>query len=406
MRSSTALALFAALTIVTAGTFVHAQVAVRGGKIYTMAGPPIDDGIVIVRGGKIATVGNASDVKIPDGFRVLEAAVVTPGLIDAHSVVGLAGQFNQKHDQDQIERSNPMQPELRAIDAYNAQERLVHWIRSFGVPTVHTGHAPGELISGQTMIVKTAGKTVDEALVVETASVAVTLGPRSTKAKKSPGTRGKQVAMLRAKLHAARAYAKKREAEDPAQRPPIDLGLEALAKVLRRETPLLVTAQRSQDIATALRLRREFHFKLWLDGGAESYLLIPQLREAGVPVILHPAMARTTGELENASFETAAKLHEAGIRVAMQSSYESYVPKTRVVLFEAAICAANGMKYDDTLASITIDAARLLGIDGRVGSLVAGKDGDLALYDGDPFEYTTHCVGTVIEGVVVHDEPR
>ncbi len=398
-------------------TPLDAQVVVRGKVVHTMAGPPIEDGMVIVREGKIAAVGKASDISAPDGFRVLEAEVVTPGLVDAHSVVGLSGAFNVDHDRDQIERSSPIQAELRAIDAYNPRERLVEWVRSFGVTTIHTGHAPGEVISGQTMIAKTAGDVVDDAVLVESAMVAATLSTDARKTgKKSPGTRGKMVAMLRAKLIEAREYRRRRLSEETEEggdreegdrRPPgRDLGLDILVRVLEKKTPLLVTAHRAQDIANALRVAREFDIRLVLDGAAESYLLIDRIRAAGAPVILHPPMARFTGDLENASFETAATLRRAGIPVALQSGYESYVPKTRVVLFEAAVAAANGLSFEEALASITIDAARLLGIADRVGSIAVGKDGDLALYDGDPFEYTSHCVGVVVDGNVVRDEPR
>jgi imidazolonepropionase-like amidohydrolase len=161
-----------------------------------------------------------------------------------------------------------------------------------------------------------------------------------------------------------------------------------------------------QDIANVLRLAREFDIRIWLDGAAESYLMVDEIKAAAVPVLIHPSMARAWGEYKNMSFETAAKLVRAGIPVAMQSGYESYVPKTRVVLFEAAIYAANGMTFSEALASITIDAARILGIDSRVGSLEVGKDGDLAMYDGDPFEYTSHCTGTIIEGKIVSDRVR
>ena len=137
------------ITMMLATKSVSAQVAVRGEPVYTMAGPPIADGMVILRDGKIAAVGGAADLRVPDGYRVLAAKVVTPGLVDAHTVVGLAGYFNQKQDSDQLERSIAIQPELRALDAYNARERLVEWVRSFGVTTVQTGHAPGRLISGQ-----------------------------------------------------------------------------------------------------------------------------------------------------------------------------------------------------------------------------------------------------------------
>ncbi|MGE0478995.1 MAG: amidohydrolase family protein [Phycisphaerae bacterium] len=399
------------------------QIAIRGNTVYTMAGPSLRDGVVIVRDGKIAAVGPAASTPIPDGFRTLTAAVVTPGLVDAHATVGLTGLFNYSHDQDQLERSNPVQPELRAIDAYNPQEPLVAWVRSFGVTTVHTGHAPGELISGQTAVVKTTGKTVEDAVVVDAAAVAVTLGPGSLKGGKPPGTRGKQVAMLRAELIKARDYAAKQPAganQPPAgeaksdaptrdqkpDAPARDLKLEALARVLRGELPLLVTAHRAQDIASVLRLAREFQLRIWLDGAAESYLLIDEIKAAGVPVIVHPTMQRAYGEAENLSFETAAKLRAAGIPIAIQSGYEGYVPKVRVVLFEAAAAARYGLSFDHALSAVTIDAARILGVEKRVGSLEVGKDADLALYDGDPFEYTTHCTGVVIDGEVVSEIQR
>jgi imidazolonepropionase-like amidohydrolase len=149
----------------------------------------------------------------------------------------------------------------------------------------------------------------------------------------------------------------------------------------------------------------EFGIKVVLDGAAEAYLVKDEIKRAGVPVIVHPTMFRSNGEAENLSFETAAQLRAAGIPVALQSGFEGYVPKTRVLLFEAAVAAANGLGLEGALAASTIDAARILGLGTRLGSLEAGKDGDLALYDGDPFEYTSHCVGVVIEGDVVHEGP-
>lgn len=386
----------------------HAQVAVRGRTVHTMAGPAITDGVVILRDGKVAAVGLANQIPIPDGMPVLEAAVVVPGLIDAHSTVGLSGIYNTPHDQDQLERSAPIQPELRAIDAYNVREKLVDWVRGFGVTTLHTGHAPGELISGQTAVVKTFGDTVDDAVLVPTAAIAATLSPAAFKHErgKSPGTRGKAMAMLRAELIKTQEYVRKLETAEPDKKPDRDLRLETLVRVLRREVPLMITAQKAQDIASALRLANEFSIRVWIDGAAESYLMIDEIKAAGVPVILHPPMARAFGEMENSSFETAAKLRAAGIPLAMQSGYEDYVPKSRVVLFEAAITAAHGLSLEQALALITIDAARILGVDSRVGSIEVGKDGDLALYDGDPFEYTTHCVATVINGQVVSRGPR
>jgi imidazolonepropionase-like amidohydrolase len=372
-----------------------------------MAGPAIQDGIVLVGAdGRIERVGSASDVVVPGSYRVLEAAVVAPGLVDAHSVVGLAGYLNQPHDQDQLEPSGAIQPELRAFDAYNAREELVEWVRSFGVTTLHTGHAPGALMSGQTMVVKPRGQTVDAATVVPVAMVAMTLGPEvSATFNGRPGTRAKGVALIRQELVKAQEY-RTRRAAGGERAPNRDLRMEILGQVLDREVRALITAHRVSEILAALRLRREFGFDLVLDGAAEAYLVLDEIRAAGVPVIVHPTMARHGGTLENATFETVRLLQDAGIPVALQSGYESYVPKTRVVLFEAAMAAAYGMSFDNALRTVTLDAARVLGLEDRVGSIEPGKDGDLALFDGDPFEYTTRVCGVVLDGQVVREECR
>jgi imidazolonepropionase-like amidohydrolase len=408
--------LFVAALLAIAPAAQSQDIAVRGQTVYPVAGAPVSDGVVVVRDGKIAAIGPSSRVRIPAGMDVVEAAVVTPGLIDAHSVVGLAGYLNQPHDQDQLERSEAIQPELRAVDAYNAREALIEWLRGFGVTTVHTGHAPGEVVSGQTMITKTTGDTVAESVIVPLAMVAATLGEgavvQEPNGRKTPGNRSKAVAMLRAEFVKARAYAEKMaSADDNANddkngKPTRDLRMEALSAVLNREIPLLVTVHRHNDIMTALRLQQEFGFRLILDGAAESYLVLDEIKNASVPVLVHPAMARAFGVSENMSFTTPASLAAAGIPFAFQSGFEAYVPKTRVVLFEAAIALQHGLSFDQTLAGLTIEAAKILGIEDRVGSLEVGKDGDLALYDGDPFEYTTHAVGTVIDGVRVSTEPR
>jgi imidazolonepropionase-like amidohydrolase len=275
------------------------------------------------------------------------------------------------------------------------------------------------------LIVKTVGNTVGESLLRDAFAVAATLSTSAEKSEgKSPGTRGKMMAMLRSELIKAKEYRDKvRKAAKPAvaepakpgeaakeakapEPPPRDLRQETLMQVLDGKLTLLITADRLQDIQSALRLAREFDIVIILDSAAEAYLAIDDIKTSRDPVILHPSMARATDDRENLSFETASKLIKAGIPVAMQSGYEAYVPKTRVVLFEAALTAANGLTQEQALATITIDAAKILGISDRVGSLEVGKDGDLALYDGDPFEYTTHCIGTVIGGRVVSEKKQ
>lgn len=376
----------------------NAQIAVKGETVYTMAGDPITDGVVLVKNGKIEAVGKASDISIPSEYEVHEAKVVTPGLIDAHSVVGLAGYLNQDHDQDQLETSNAIQPELRAIDAYNSREKLVGYLRSNGITTVHTGHGPGALISGQTMIVKTAGETVEESVVVPAKMLAFTLGNNMSREISKPGTRSKGIAMLRQTFVKAQDYLEKRNGDEDYSK---DLGMEALADLLEGKLTALITAHKANDIMTALRLQEEFGFPMVIDGAAEAYLVLDEIKASGFPVIVHPTMIRTYGDAKNASMETAGKLYKAGIPVAFQSGYEGYVPKTRVVLFEAGVAANNGLGKENALKVLTIDAAKLLGIDNRVGSLEAGKDADIAMFNGDPLEYITNVTGVIINGVKV-----
>lgn len=397
-----------------------AQVAVRSKLMYTMAGDTITDGVVVVQNGKITAVGPASRVRVPAGLKELDAEVVTPGLIDVRSTLGLSGAYNSNigpvRDQDQLETSSPIQPELRALDAYNAREELIDYARSFGVTTIHTGHGPGALISGQTLIAKTTGRSVDEALIEPVKMVAVTIG-RLDSAFKSPGTKAKGIAMLRGALFEARDYLEKvaeaddktKAAEDdggedqkPSSSPPRNLRKETLAAVLKGEITMMINANSAVDIVSALRLQREFGFDMVIDGGAEAYLVLDEIKQAGVPVFLHPPRAR----IANKTFESAKILRDAGIPFAVQTGHEGYVPKTRVLIFEVAHYAAHGLSASEALSAVTLDAAKLLGIDDRLGSLEVGKDGDLVLFSGDPFEYTTQVCGVVINGELLNDTCR
>ena len=148
-----------------------------------------------------------------------------------------------------------------------------------------------------------------------------------------------------------------------------------------------------------LRLAQEFQLKIVIDGASEAQLVLDEIKASGFPVILHPTMARSTGTAENASMATASVLAKRGILFAIQTGFEGYVPKTRILVFEAAEAAANGLTPAEALEAITLSSARILGLEARIGSVEVGKDADLALWDGDPLEYTTHCVGTVISGV-------
>lgn len=378
-----------------------AQVAIKGETVYTVSGSPIQNGVVLVKNGKIENVG--ANLSIPSGYKIYEAKVVTPGLVDARSMVGLSGALNIPVDQDQLERSGPVQPDLRAIDAYNPEETLVKVVRDNGVTTLHTGHGIGALVSGQTMVVKTKPGTPESVSVQPLAMLAMTIGPSVSGNFPSPGTKAKQVAMIRTELIKAQAYLKKSTDKDSTKRPAEDIKMDVLAKLLKGEIKALITANNSTDIMSAIRLAKEFNLKLVLDGAAEAYRLIPQIKEAKAAIILHATMARNGGDMVNMSRESAAILTAAGIPVSIETGYEGYVPKTRILLFEAGQAIPYGLSFNDALKAITINPAKLLGLDKKIGTLEKGKDADIVLYNGDPFEYLTKVCSVFIDGEIVSD---
>ena len=387
------------------GTARAETIFVFGEEIHPVTKPVIRNGVIVITDGKIQAVGPAAMVGDQKADRVIRTSVVVPGFVDARATVGLTGQFNHEHDQDHLDTSEAMQPELRAIDAYNWKERLVEWVRGFGVTTVHTGHSPGELISGQTCIVKTAGRGLQEDLVQTCWGVSATLGEGAQRSGSSPGNRSKAVAMLRQAMIAAEERLEKRaESEDTTVFR--NLREEMLEDIASGERPLIVHADRAFDISAALRLKKEFGLDVVLESAAEAHGMIDAIKEANVPIFLHPTMARGSGERLNASFTTAAKLREAGVPVAFSTGYEAYVPKVRVLVFEAAMAIPYGLSREDALAMITIEPAKILGIQDRVGSIEPGKDADLAFFDGDPFEWVTHCEGVMIDGQSFEQEPR
>jgi imidazolonepropionase-like amidohydrolase len=380
----------------------QAQVAIKGETVYTVSGAPIINGVVLIKNGKIENVGTG--LTIPAGYKIYEAKTVTPGLIDARSVVGVSGSLNIPIDQDQLEKSSPVQPDLRAIDAYNPEEMLVKVVRDNGVTTMHTGHGVGALVSGQTMVVKTNAGTADEVVIQPLAMLAMTLGPSVSGNFPSPGTKAKQVAMIRTELLKAQAHAKKMADKDSTKRPAADLKMDILVKLLNGEIKGLITANKSTDIMSAIRLAKEFNFKLVLNGAAEAYRLIPQIKAARAEVILHATMARDGGDMANMTRESAAILTGAGIPVSIETGYEGYVPKTRILLFEAAQAVPYGLSFNDALKAITINPATLLGLEKRIGSIEKGKDADIVLYNGDPFEYLTKVCAVFINGEIVKED--
>jgi imidazolonepropionase-like amidohydrolase len=379
--------------------------AIYAGRIHTVSNGTIENGVILVEKGKIKFVGPRANAQLLPQTPVLTAAEVTPGLIDAHAVVGLSGALNfKKADQDQDEISDPNQAELRVLDSFNPNEPLLQFVREQGVTVVHAMPGRANVIAGQTGIFRTHGRTAEGMSLRFPAGILVNLGevPKSTYPGRLPSTRMGNANLVRTAFAQAQAYvAKKASAKEP---PSPNLKHEALEPALKKMIPVIFSAHRADDIHTGLRLAKEFDLKPMLTLATEGYLLADQLAAAKVPVVVHPTMQRPgTLETFNSYLGNAAALADRKVPLALCTAFEGYVPKTRVLRFEAAMAMVNGLGFDRALRSVTLDAAALLGIDDRFGSIAPGKTADLVLYDGDPFEHATHVTHTLIDGRVIYD---
>ncbi|HMH32327.1 MAG TPA: hypothetical protein VK543_04810, partial [Puia sp.] len=278
-------------------TNANAQIAIKAETIYTVTAGTIKNGVILVKNKLIEQVG--TDIKIPAGYTVYEAKAVTPGLVDARSEVGLSGPLNISADQDQLEKSAPIQPDLRAFDAYNPDDKLVEYLRNNGVTTIHTGHGIGALVSGQTMVVKTKPGLIDQVTLVPLSMLAMTIGPAVKSNYTSPGTQGKEISLLRVELLKTQEYTKKQQSKDTSKRPPTDLNMDMLAKLLRKEVRGLISANRAVDIISAIRLSKEFGFKLVLEGVVEAYRVVDEIKSSGAEVIVHATMVGQDAETVN-----------------------------------------------------------------------------------------------------------
>ena len=376
-------------------------------RIHPVASDPILDGAIHVEDGKIRYVGPRDKFQFPNGTPVITAREVTPGFIDAHTVVGISGKLNIPADQDQDETSDPNQADMRVLDSFNPNEPLLQFLCEQGVTVAHALPGRANVIAGQTGIFRTHGRTAEQMTVRFPAAVLVNLGeiPKQTYTGKLPTTRMGTASLVRQALTQSENYARKRrESKEDAKTPPRNLKLEALEPVLARQIPMVFSAHRADDIGTALRLAQEFKLKAIVDLATEGYLIADEIAAANVPVIVHPAMQRVgTMETYNSHLGNARALADRKIPLAMGTAFEGYVPKTRVLRHEASVAMVNGLGFDRTLRAITLDAAKILGIDDKFGSLERGKIADLVLFDGDPFENATHVLYTVLGGRLVFD---
>ena len=313
---------------------------------------------------------------------------------------------------DGNEYSNPVTPELRAIDAINPYDRCFEEARMGGITTVVTGPGSANVIGGQFAAMKTAGSRVEDMVLCEPIAMKAAFGEnpkRVYSGSKTFYTRMTVASTLRKTIIETREYDRKlREAEnDESKKPAFDFKLESMLPVIRRELPLKIHAHRADDILTAIRIAKEFDLRITLDHFTEGYLIINRikddLKQLDAGVIVGPLLSdRSKIELRNLSMTAPRTLYENGIKFAMMTDHpvipEQYLPVC------AALAVREGLPEKAALESITINAAEIVGISDRVGSIEVGKDADIAVFYGHPFDFRARCVMTLVNGEIVFDE--
>lgn len=360
------------------------------------------NGFVQVEGGKITRFGRMEDCPpVAEGDVDAGGRLLLPGFVDAHCHLGLFPDGQDYDGSDSNELTDPVTPQLRAIDALYPQDNTFREAREGGVTTVLTGPGSGNVIAGQFAAVKTAGRWIDKMVLKAPAAMKFALGenPRGVYGarKQSPMTRMAAAALIRETLHKAQRYAR---ALDEGKQPEYDAKLEALLPVVRGDLPAHFHVHRADDIATAVRIGEEFRLDYRLIHATEGYLVADILAEKGVQVIAGPVLTdRSKPELANLTVENPARLAAAGCRVAICTDHPE-IPIQYLPL-EAALCVRQGFDRRAALRAITLDAAEIAGVAHRVGSIAVGKDADLVLWGGHPFDTGSQALGVWIDGVRV-----
>jgi imidazolonepropionase-like amidohydrolase len=376
--------------------------------MITMAGPIVRDGVLLMEDGKITDVGDG--IAIPEGWPVLDARdyVVMPGLISPRSQVGIS--TNWRYDSSENEVFSPVVPELEVKHAIEPQDPLFEAARRIGITALQI--TPGNLnaVGGRGAVLKTAGDVVDRMIVRDGSSMLFGLGRQAKRKDRMPSTRMGTAALIRQTLARAKEYSaqKERAAQNGAPQAKTDLSMEALIPVIRGDTPAMFHCERRDDILTALRLADEFGLKAIITGGSEAHSVVGELKKRNVPVILE-GLFRGGLNIEDAGFteENPALLSGAGIAVGFTlGDYLAwYIPLGLMgadPLEAAAFAHRRGMNEEAALRSVTIDAARILGCEKRIGSLEPGKDADLLILPGHPFRTRSVPVAVFVNGRIVY----
>jgi imidazolonepropionase-like amidohydrolase len=382
--------------------------AIVGGRVVPVEGEPIEDGIVLLRDGKIAAV-EGPGFAVPSGVDVVDATGkwVLPGFIDAHAHAGVHEEAEGWAGQDTNERTDPVAAHVRAIDAINPADLGFRDAITGGVLAVNVNPGSANPIGGQTAAIKCWGRTVDQMVLREPAGMKSALGENPKRVygerNETPATRLGTAAVIRGAFVAAQNYQAKLAAADSKDSVPErsvverDLKLEALGRVLRREIPWRQHCHRADDIATAMRMAREFGYDLVIDHGTEAYLIADQIAAASIPVIIGPLFtSRSKVELRNRSLANPGRLAAAGVTIAITTDHP--VVPINFLIHQATLAVKEGLDPVTALRAVTINPARIIGVDARLGSLSVGKDADLVIWSGDPLDVMSRAELAFVDG--------
>ena len=377
----------------------------KNGNLHTMTQDAFT-GDILIENGKITAIGASLSA---DGAEVIDLGgqFVLPGLIDAHCHIGMGEDGMGEEGADGNEMTDPITPELSAVDGLNPFDPCFKEARDAGVTTAVTGPGSANVIGGQFAALKTYGRSIEEMTLRDPIAMKAATGenPKGvyTEKKVAPTTRMAIASLFRSTMTDAIEYQKGMAKEE--DKPDKDIAMEALLPVINRELTVKIHAHRADDILTGLRLAKEFNLKVTIDHCTEGYMITDVLKdrltEQGAGIIIGPLLSeRSKIELKNLSFEAPRILEEAGIPFAMMTDHP--VIPIQFLPVQAGLAVREGLSEETALRSITRYAAEIVGISDRVGTLEVGKDADIAVFDGHPFDYRTHCVLTLINGSIVH----
>jgi imidazolonepropionase-like amidohydrolase len=381
--------------------------AVVNARLLPIAGPPVDTGTLLAEGGRITFVGGP-DVALPQGAEIVDAwgRWLVPGLIDAHTHLGVHEEGEGWAGEDTNEMTDPVTAEVRALDAINPADLGFQDAIGGGVLAVNVNPGSGNPIGGQTVALKCWGRRVDEMVLRQPSGLKSALGENPKRVygerKETPSTRLGTAAVIRTALTQARNYQAKWDHHEQGSAPiEVDLKMEALAAVLRREIPWRQHCHRADDIATALRLAEEFGYRLVVDHGTEAHLLADVLAARGIPVIIGPLIvSRVKVEVRRRSMLNPGRLAAAGVTIALMTDHP--VVPVHFLVNQATFAVRDGLDPVTAMQALTLNPARILGVDDRLGSLETGKDADFCLWSGDPLDVMSRVELAFIEGREVY----